>query len=312
MGKMKLPWQVDVPGQAYHLGLSDGSLMSVRQNASGRWEIYRHRRGAADLLYESPDVRKAFTLAESAPVDRYGETYADWRNEDPTQPQATRLWMLDHKIRKQWPSDQQFYRYCRGRYTKGDLSNMISACQRGETITPPVHMGPEQDAASAAKFTELLRRHYDGIEKVCDTITPEQPFEVVLLSCLRAILVSDHLAKLAPSTNDNIARWTERITLPGVYRRLIRAVAFRLECRYNELRQLEAEQQEQLRAKKQIEYNHVVYRRNEDLIQKFWRSPSGRCPSPVNTMTKLGKRSHVKFVSVWARSCTTMANGRRR
>ena len=139
VGYSDLAWIRDAP-DSYHLGLSDHSFLAIRQNALGKWEVWqRPPVGFLSKTEEVPSLQQAIRSAETYVTNKDRNvlnTSGRWRSEPPTQIQATRLWMLDWKIRKEWNSDQKFFRYCQGEYqanrgyTKGDLSNMINARSR--------------------------------------------------------------------------------------------------------------------------------------------------------------------------------------
>ena len=124
----------------YHIGLMDHTMLSVRQDTLGRYEIFRHERGIRSRLWTAGDLKEAIRLAENFIPARDKpamKVTAKWVGDPPTEPQATRLWQLDWKIRKQFHGTGEFYRFCRaqyaannGAYSKGSLSRMIEQRMR--------------------------------------------------------------------------------------------------------------------------------------------------------------------------------------
>ena len=80
---------------------------------------------------EPPDSRQR--NAEPSGIRPLMATEADWRKEAPTEAQATRLWQIEFRIRRQFADSRDFYRFCRSQYrsgsgyTKGHLSDRIAA-----------------------------------------------------------------------------------------------------------------------------------------------------------------------------------------
>jgi superfamily II DNA or RNA helicase len=129
-------WTKESPG-AYHLGVLDGSLISVRENTLGDYEIYRHIRGIRTKLWVAKGLREAIAKAEDEIPNRDQKVMmadASWRREPCTEKQAARLFMLDHKLRKEFHNPVDLFTFCVSRYNSGDgafsrgsVSNRISS-----------------------------------------------------------------------------------------------------------------------------------------------------------------------------------------
>ena len=129
-------WTKESPG-AYHLGVLDGSLISVRENTLGDYEIYRHIRGIRTKLWVAKSLKEAVSKAEDEIPNRDQKVMmadASWRREPCTEKQAARLLMLDHKLRTEFHNPVALFAFCVSRYNSGDgsfsrgsISNRISS-----------------------------------------------------------------------------------------------------------------------------------------------------------------------------------------
>jgi len=132
----KFGWLADGPG-AYHLGLMDHKVLTVRENTLGQWEVYEHSRGVVNHLWTAKTLKEALALAEKqiplrdAPVLRVG---AKWQGDPPTEPQANRIWQIDARVRKYYKTVDEFFGFCvkqyqsgNERYSRGGLSRTIGA-----------------------------------------------------------------------------------------------------------------------------------------------------------------------------------------
>ena len=132
----KFGWLADGPG-AYHLGLMDHKVLTVRENMLGQWEVYEHSRGVVNHLWTAKTLKEALALAEKqiplrdAPVLRVG---AKWQGDPPTEPQANRIWQIDARVRKYYKTVDEFFGFCvkqyqsgNESYSKGGLSRTIGA-----------------------------------------------------------------------------------------------------------------------------------------------------------------------------------------
>jgi superfamily II DNA or RNA helicase len=135
----KFGWLSDGPG-AYHMGLMDHRVLTVRENTLGHWEVYEHSRGLASHLWTTKTMKEALALAEKqiprkdAPVLRVG---AKWQGDPPSDRQASRIWQVDQRVRKHYPTPSQFYEFCRTQYqsgnesySKGGLSRTLTALEK--------------------------------------------------------------------------------------------------------------------------------------------------------------------------------------
>lgn len=135
----KFGWLADGPG-AYHLGLMDHKVLTVRENTLGQWEVYEHSLGVVNHLWTSKTMKEALALAEKqipprdAPVLRVG---AKWQGEPPSDKQAGRIWQIDSRVRKHYKTVDEFFGFCLKQhqsgnesYSKGGLSRTISALSK--------------------------------------------------------------------------------------------------------------------------------------------------------------------------------------
>lgn len=135
----KFGWLSDGPG-AYHLGLMDHKVLTVRENTLGQWEVYEHSRGMVNHLWTAKTMKEALALAEKqipprdAPVLRVG---AKWQGDPPSDAQASRIWQLDTRVRKYYTTPGEFFAFCVSQhhsgnesYSKGGLSRTISALSK--------------------------------------------------------------------------------------------------------------------------------------------------------------------------------------
>jgi superfamily II DNA or RNA helicase len=135
----KFGWLADGPG-AYHLGLMDHKVLTVRENTLGQWEVYEHSRGVVNHLWTAKTLKESLALAEKqipardAPVLRIG---AKWQGDPPSQKQANCIWQIDPRVRKHYPNADQFYNFCKTQYqsgnesySKGGLSRTLTALDK--------------------------------------------------------------------------------------------------------------------------------------------------------------------------------------
>jgi superfamily II DNA or RNA helicase len=110
---------------AYHLGLFDGAMLSIRVDTLGNFEIYRHVRGVRTKLWVAKSLKEALSEAEREIPDRDRQVMvatASWRREPPTDKQIGRLFYLDRKLRSQFKNAQDLYQFSLQRYHGGDGS----------------------------------------------------------------------------------------------------------------------------------------------------------------------------------------------
>ena len=112
-------------GESYHLGMLDGAMLSVRVNTLGQWDVYRHMKGIRTKLWVAHDLKEAVQKAEEEIPAREAKILsaeAGWRREPPTQKQAARLIMRDHKLRQEFGNSEKLYAFLCDRFEHGDLS----------------------------------------------------------------------------------------------------------------------------------------------------------------------------------------------
>jgi len=156
----EFPWVANGEG-GYHLGRSDHSLLSVRQNVLGSWEVATHVRGVRSIIGTVPDLPSALKLAEEALAaadQRVPTTTASWRQEPPTQPQCNRIWQLDAIIRERFKTPDGYLSFCQRQYDSGDqdfskggVSSRIDALQQ-----MPANTGKTEVAAGPGNKSDTL------------------------------------------------------------------------------------------------------------------------------------------------------------
>ena len=122
---------------AYRLGLMDGTMLTVRTDALGIYDISRHVRGVKTRLYVAHSLAEAIKMAEKEipPSDkRVLAADASWRSEPPTKEQCRRLIVVDRHWNKTFHGNcQKLYEYAVSRYeakdpswSRGGVSDLIS------------------------------------------------------------------------------------------------------------------------------------------------------------------------------------------
>jgi superfamily II DNA or RNA helicase len=138
----RLIWLKETEG-CYHLGLLNNTMLSIRENGLGQCDVYRHVKGIRTKLYVAKDIKEAVALAEKeVPAEDRRAMAADasWRLESCTEKQARLLWTLDRKLKREFKTPDELYRFSLGRfksgdinYSRGTMSNRISALQSART-----------------------------------------------------------------------------------------------------------------------------------------------------------------------------------
>ncbi len=277
IGKLsKFDWLADGPS-TYHLGLINDRVLTVRENTMGQWEVFEHSKGLANHLWTVKTLKEALALAEKqipprdAPVLRVG---AKWQGDPPTEPQAYRIWEIDTRVRKYYPTPAKFFNFCVSQhqsgnesYSKGGLSRSISALEnydtnsvgqcygRSEEATTVTHTQSEDMGHRYRYLQQLMDRHNAAIANVCAEISSDTCSEDVIVSCFRTILRYDGLANLAPLPTETPSQWSNRVPLPWAYDKLKNTVERRIQGRYDELRRKNAKR--------------LLYERNQRLVQRF-------------------------------------------
>ena len=121
----KMTWVAE-SADSYRLGLLDGSMLTVRQDALGGFEVNRHVRGVKTKLYAARDLPQAISLAEKeipASDKRVLAADAGWRMEPPTEKQCSRLIVIDRHYNHQFHGNlKALYTYVLGQHNAGDSS----------------------------------------------------------------------------------------------------------------------------------------------------------------------------------------------
>jgi hypothetical protein len=134
----KFAWLSSGEGQ-YHLGRLDHTLVSVRVNTLGVWEVANHSYGVRTMIGSAPSLKAALQLAEDTLPKEDQQVLrakASWRGESPTEKQTARVWRLDNRLRERFPNPKLYFEFCNGQFDRGDagysrggLSARIDALQ---------------------------------------------------------------------------------------------------------------------------------------------------------------------------------------
>ena len=117
----------------YQLCLPDQSMLSVRVNALGEYEVARHTNGIKKPIGMAKDLPGALKLADKAvPLEAtiVLRSDASWRHLPPTEPQLGLLKRLYPELRAPCASDTEFYRTAMTTYSRGQVSQLLSARDR--------------------------------------------------------------------------------------------------------------------------------------------------------------------------------------
>jgi superfamily II DNA or RNA helicase len=134
----RFDWLKETEG-SYHLGLMNNTMLSIRENGLGHCDVYRHIKGIRTKLYVAKTLKEAVAMAEKEipSEDRHVmSTDASWRLEECTEKQTRMLWMLDRRLKKEFPTPSSLHQFCIERFKGGDasygrggVSNRISCLQ---------------------------------------------------------------------------------------------------------------------------------------------------------------------------------------
>lgn len=125
----KLSWTTGIAAGSYQLTLPGKEMLSIRQNALGQYEIYKHVNGVRRPIGTTNDVAQALRMADKeVPRDVLVvlQNDARWREMKPSEPQIGLLKTLYPEMRKAFSSDVEFAQMVMNKYTKGEASTMIS------------------------------------------------------------------------------------------------------------------------------------------------------------------------------------------
>lgn len=127
------------PSGVLHLGLMDGTMLSVRENTLGQYELSQHVKGIRSLIYVARDLKEAVARAERdiPMVDRKTlAAEASWKKQPPSDAQIRYWHVLDPKARREFRTWQELRRFVLERYEGGDgsysrgaISSRIDALQ---------------------------------------------------------------------------------------------------------------------------------------------------------------------------------------
>lgn len=123
----------------YHLGLGDGRIVSVHEDTLGRAKVWSSLKGVRTLLHDAATLREAIEVAERQIPGRdraWMAAAASWREKAPKEEQVRLLWMLDRKLKSQFPTPAGMFQYATERFRSGDaafsrgsISDRISAAK---------------------------------------------------------------------------------------------------------------------------------------------------------------------------------------
>ena len=117
----KFNWLQEAPG-AYRLGVLDGSMLSIRENQLGHYEVGKHTKGIKSFLGQLRSLSEAIEFAEKEIpyADRLVlNATAGWRKEPPSEKQVGLLYYLDKNLKSQFGSKEKLFEFCMGRYKSG-------------------------------------------------------------------------------------------------------------------------------------------------------------------------------------------------
>jgi ATP-dependent helicase IRC3 len=120
----KLVWLKESEG-AYHLGLMDGGMMSIREDTLGQLHVCRHNKGVRRELYVAKSLPEAIRAAESEIPTRdmnVMSSAASWRKEPCTEKQVALLYVLDKRLKSEFNGPQALFAFASNRYQNGDAS----------------------------------------------------------------------------------------------------------------------------------------------------------------------------------------------
>ena len=120
----RFTWVSEGPDD-FRLGLMDSSMLTVRVDALGGYEINKHVRGVKTKLAAAHTLAEAITLAEKeipSGDKRILAADASWRTEPPTEKQCRRLIVIDRHWNQQFRGNSTaLYQYALARYEAHDL-----------------------------------------------------------------------------------------------------------------------------------------------------------------------------------------------
>ncbi len=124
----QLAWTTGVSENSFQMNF-DKTMLSIKQNALGGFDIFRHVQGVRTPLGSAGDLQRALSLAEiEVPSEWFVRLQADaqWRFTPPSEAQLGFYAKLYPEVRKVYGSDADFATAIKARYDKGELSMLIS------------------------------------------------------------------------------------------------------------------------------------------------------------------------------------------
>ncbi len=138
----QLAWTTGMSEGVYQMSF-DKSMLTIRKNLLGAYEIFRHVQGVRTPLGSAGDLRRALALAEmEVPSEWYVRLQADaqWRFAAPTDKQLGFYAKLYPEVRRLYASDSDFAEGIKAKYDKGELSMLITQ-RAGPARAKPVWAG---------------------------------------------------------------------------------------------------------------------------------------------------------------------------
>ncbi len=124
----QLAWTTGMAAGTYQLSF-EKSLISIKQNTLGQYDIFRHVQGVKTPLGSAADLQRALSLAEiEVPSEWFVRLQADaqWRFAPVTDKQLGYYAKLYPEVRKNYGTDADFATAIKARYDKGELSMLIT------------------------------------------------------------------------------------------------------------------------------------------------------------------------------------------
>ncbi len=131
-----LAWVTGMSPGIYQMTF-DKTMLSIKENTLGAFEIFRHVNGVRTSLGSAATLGRALSLAEiEVPSEWYTRLQADaaWRFEKPTEQQIGFYAKLYPEVRALYSSDADFATGIAKKYTKGDISLEITKREKRRVI----------------------------------------------------------------------------------------------------------------------------------------------------------------------------------
>jgi ATP-dependent helicase IRC3 len=127
------------PGGGFELSLPDFKSYIVAKNTAGVWQVFRSIKGIRSPLQMGRNLGETFKIAESymTPAEKLvGAMNSEWRTGEISDAQLKLFGQLYPDERRAFKDFDAFREFMRSKYTKGDVSTLIS--QRIKRRSPKV------------------------------------------------------------------------------------------------------------------------------------------------------------------------------